>query len=47
MDFTGIDSHKESVQVHRVDGNTNPVLRGRYPTTRQGLEKLLLTLNAL
>lgn len=41
MDFTGIDSHKESVQIHRVDENTNPVLRERYPTTQGGLEKFL------
>ena len=41
MDYTGIDSHKESVVVHRIDGNTNPVLRERYPTTQQGLEKFL------
>ena len=41
MDSTGIDTHKESVQVHRVDENTNPVLRERYSTTQQGLEKFL------
>jgi transposase len=41
MDSTAIDSHKESVQVHRIDENTNPVLRERYPTTQEGLERLL------
>jgi len=42
MDSTAIDTHKESVQVHRINENTNnPVLRERYPTTHQGLEKLL------
>ena len=41
MEYAGIDTHKESVQVHRVDENTNPVLRERYPTTQQGLEKLI------
>lgn len=41
MDSTAIDTHKESVQVHRIDENANPVLRERYPATQQGLEKLL------
>lgn len=41
MDSTAIDTHKESVQVHRIDDNSNPVLRERYPTTQEGLERLL------
>ncbi|MBI4210179.1 MAG: IS110 family transposase [Candidatus Diapherotrites archaeon] len=42
MDSTAIDTHKESVVVHRIDENTNPVLRERYLTTQEGLEKLLV-----
>ncbi|MBI4210540.1 MAG: hypothetical protein HY544_03480 [Candidatus Diapherotrites archaeon] len=41
MDNTCIDTHKETVQIHRVDENTNLVLMERYPTTQGGLEKLL------
>ncbi len=42
MDSTAIDTHKESIQVHRIDENTNnPVLKERYPTTQQGMEKFL------
>ncbi len=42
MDSTAIDTHKESVQVHRIDENiNNPVLRERYPTTQEGLGRFL------
>ncbi|VVC00421.1 Uncharacterised protein [uncultured archaeon] len=41
MEYAAIDSHKESVQVHRIDGNARPVLRERYPTTLEGLEQCL------
>lgn len=40
MEYAGIDTHKESVQVHRVDGDARPVLRERFPTTDEGLRKL-------
>lgn len=40
MEYAAIDTHKESVQVHRIDDDARPVLRERYPTTEDGLEKL-------
>ena len=40
MEYAAIDTHKESVQVHKIDEAAQPLLRERYPVTEIGLEKL-------